>query len=160
MHIDPVHLLDYTRWANARVFEGMQQLPADLRNTPIREGWLPPLDLLIHMLAAERVWLSRWQGHSPDRLLTRDDLPTLDDLLIAWGSLDAEMRAFIDAVNDFDRIVTYHTTAGVEMSDPLWQLFLHLINHHTEHRSQVALFLAQHGIDTGNLDVIAYLREQ
>jgi uncharacterized damage-inducible protein DinB len=39
-----------------------------------------------------------------------------------------------------------------------WHLFVHVCNHGTEHRSQVALYLATHGIDLGNLDMTAYLR--
>ena len=64
MHADPFLLLDYTRWANARVIDGVRQLAPDQLNAPIRKGWLSPLEVLIHMLAAERVWLSRWQGDS------------------------------------------------------------------------------------------------
>lgn len=158
MQSDPILLLDYTRWANERVITGLRQLPAGQLTAPIREGWLSPLEVLRHMVAAERVWLSRLQGHSPDRLLTRDDLPTLDDVIAAGESLDAETRAFIRAVDDPARIVTYRTTKGVEHQQAIWELLLHLINHHTEHRSQLALVLAMHGIDVGNLDLIAYLR--
>lgn len=160
MQSDPILLLDYTRWANQRVIAGLRQLPAGQLTAPIREGWLSPLEVLRHMVAAERVWLSRWLGHSPDRLPTRDDLPGLEDVIAAGESLRAETLAFIRSDDNFDRIVTYRTTAGVEHRAPLWQLILHLINHHTEHRSQVALVLAMHGIDVGNLDLIAYLRER
>jgi uncharacterized damage-inducible protein DinB len=159
MQIDPFVLLDYTRWANARVSEGLRQLPDDLLNTPIREGWLSPFDVLVHMVAAERLWLSRWQGESPDHLMTRDDLPTLDALSAAWDALDTETRAFLRTVDDPNRIVTYRTTKGVEHKQAIWELVMHLINHHTEHRSQVGLFLATHGVDVGNLDLIAYLRD-
>ncbi|MBI5958419.1 MAG: damage-inducible protein DinB, partial [Chloroflexi bacterium] len=36
----------------------------------------------------------------------------------------------------------------------------HVFNHSTEHRSQVALYLAMNGIDLGNLDFTAYLRDK
>jgi uncharacterized damage-inducible protein DinB len=36
---------------------------------------------------------------------------------------------------------------------------MHVVNHGTEHRSQVALYLAIQGIDVNNLDLIYYLDE-
>ena len=159
MNIDPVLLLDYTIWANDRVINGARRLAPDILNAPIREGWLSPLGVLVHMLAADRLWLSRWQGVSPDRMLSQDDLPTLDAVVEAWGPLRDEMRAFLAAMGDPARVVTYHTTRGVEHQHVLWQLILHLFNHNTEHRAQAALALAMNGVDVGSLDLITVLRE-
>ncbi len=160
MNIDPQLLLDYTIWANDRVLEGARQLAPDVLATPIRAEWLSPHGVLAHMLAAERVWLSRWQGNSPDRLLSADDLPTLDAVAEAWGPLRDEMRAFLTALGDSGRVVEYRTTRGIPQQDILWQLILHVFNHHTEHRAQVALVLAMNGIDVGSLDFSTFLRER
>lgn len=160
MNIDPQLLLDYTICANDRVLEGARQLAPDVLATPIRAGWLSPHGVLAHMLAAERAWLSRWQGNSPDRLLSADDLPTLDAVAEAWGPLRDEMRAFLAALGDPGRVVEYRTTRGIPQQDVLWQLILHVFNHHTEHRAQVALVLAMNGIDVGSLDFSAFLRER
>lgn len=160
MNIDPQLLLDYTIWANDRVLEGARQLAPDVLATPIRAGWLSLHGVLAHMLAAERAWLSRWQGNSPDRLLSADDLPTLDAVAEAWGPLRDEMRAFLTALGDSGRVVEYRTTRGIPQQDILWQLILHVFNHHTEHRAQVALVLAMNGIDVGSLDFSTFLRER
>jgi uncharacterized damage-inducible protein DinB len=159
MNIDPQLLLDYTIWANDRVLDGARQLSPDALAAPIREGWLSPLGVLTHMLAAERAWLSRWKGASPDRLLSADDLPTLDAVAGAWGPLREEFRAFLREMGDPGRVVAYQTTRGIPQQAILWQMVLHVFNHNTEHRSQVALVLAQNGIDVGSLDFITFVRD-
>jgi uncharacterized damage-inducible protein DinB len=156
--ISPQFMLDYVRWANERVLDGARQLPPELLREPIREDFLSTLGLLVHMLAAERAWLSRWQGESPTRLLTIEDLPTLDDLITAWQKLDAEMRTFIAQVQDPAQVIAFRSTKGEPHQEIWWHLFMHVCNHSTEHRSQVALYLAMQGIDVGNLDMTAWLR--
>lgn len=158
MNIDPEVLLDYTIWANDRVLDGARQLAPDVLAAPIRAGWLSPHGVLVHMLAAEQVWLSRWQGDSPDRLLSAGDLPTLDAVVEAWAPLREAFRAFLQAMGDPDRAVSYQTTRGIPQQDVLWQMIVHVFNHNTEHRAQVALVLAQNGIDVGSLDFITFVR--
>ena len=156
--IDPLRLLDYTKWAHDRVIDGARQLSEAQLAAPIRPGFLSAFGLLVHIMGAERAWLSRWQGQSPWRLLTTDDIPSLEALVTAWEPLRAEMRASVQQVDDPGREVIYYRTNGEEKRDIWWHLFMHVINHGTEHRSQVALYLAMQGIDLGNLDLIEYLR--
>ncbi len=158
MQIDPILLLDYTIWANDRVINGARQLPSKVLSSPIRAGWISPLGVLAHMLAADQAWLARWRGGTPERLLTQNDLPNLDAILQAWYPIRENMRVFLAGIDDPNRVIVYRTTSGLEYRQPLWQLILHLFNHNTEHRAQVALVLAQNGIDVGGQDVIAFLR--
>jgi uncharacterized damage-inducible protein DinB len=158
IQINPLLLLDYMNWGHARTIDGARQLSAAQLATPIRPGFLSTLALLVHVMAAERLWLSRWQGASPKSLLSVRDIPSLDALVTAWEPLRAEMRAFVLGVDDPNQDVIYYRTNGEEKRNVWWHLFLHVVNHGTEHRSQVALYLAMHGIDVGNLDLIEYLR--
>lgn len=155
----PVLLMDYADWANDIVLAGLRQLDPNELHTPIRPGYLGPLAVLVHIMAAEHIWLSRWKGESPVRLFTANDLPSLDSLQGTWQTLRSEMRDFLTGVGNTDQVVIYRTTRGDEHRDPLWLLVLHVVNHGTEHRSQLALFLAARGIDLGNLDLISYLRK-
>ena len=79
-------------------------------------------------------------------------------MITAWGPLRDDIRAFIAALDDAGRDVVYHTTKGIEQRDVLWHLMLHVVNHGTEHRSQVTLCLVLHDIDMGNLALIHHLR--
>jgi uncharacterized damage-inducible protein DinB len=160
IQIDPLLLLDYMYWGHDRVIDGARQLDAAQLTAPIRPDFLSTLGLLVHVVAAERVWLSRWQGTSPRSLLSASDVSSLDALVAAWEPLRAEMRAFVLGVDDPNRDVIYYRTNGEEKRNVWWHLFAHVVNHGTEHRAQVALYLATHGIDVGNLDLIEFLRRR
>lgn len=159
MQIEPQLLLAFTNWANDRVLNGARQLNTDQLIAPIRPHFSSTLELLVHIMAAERTWLYRWKGESPHSLLGVEEVPTLDALQARWSPLRIEMLEFVTGITDPDYVVVYRTTKGVEFRSPLWPLFLHVINHGTEHRSQVALYLAMQDIDLGNLDLVYYLRE-
>jgi uncharacterized damage-inducible protein DinB len=156
--IDPLLMLDYMYWGHDRVIDGAQRLSETQLTAPIRPGFLSTLELLVHIMSAERTWLSRWQGHSPHAMLSPGDYPSIAALVTAWGPLRVEMRAFVASVDDPGREVAYHRTNGDEMRNIWWHMFMHAVNHGTEHRSQIALYLAIQGIDSGNLDLIEYLR--
>jgi uncharacterized damage-inducible protein DinB len=70
------------------------------------------------------------------------------------------MAGFLSRLSDTNQVITYRNTKGDEFQNVLWHLVAHVINHGTEHRSQVALFLAMQGIDVGELDFVKYVREQ
>ena len=160
MQVDPLTLFHYAYWADDLVMEGARQLTPDKLTAPLRPGFLSTLGVLVHNMAAERLWLARWKGDSPTSLLTVDDIPSLDALGQAWPPQRAEMLAYLANVGDASQVIVYRTTRGNEMRDVLWQLVLHVVNHHTEHRSQAALYLATQGIDVGGLDFTRYIRER
>jgi uncharacterized damage-inducible protein DinB len=159
MQVDPLTLFRYSHWADDLVLEGVRKLSPEQLTAPIRPGYLSTLGVLVHIMAAERAWLSRWKGDSPNRLLTVDDIPTLEALERAWTPQRAEVLAYLETVGDANQVIVYRTTRGEEMRDVLWQLVLHVVNHHTEHRAQAALYLATQGIDVGGLDFTRYIRE-
>lgn len=158
MDINPLLLLQFNNQANDRVIEGMRGLPPDVLLNPIRQDYLSPFGLMVHIMSTDRVWLSRWQGVYPPVLITPEDVPTLDALSGMWQPLRNELQEYVAGVEDDEQSITYRMTQGVEHTAPWWMLFLHLVNHNTEHRSQVALFLATRGVDVGNLDLIDFLR--
>lgn len=69
------------------------------------------------------------------------------------------MRTFVDGLSDEQvrsRTVDYRSTEGEPFSRLLWQTMAHLINHGTNHRSEVAAAATQLGHSPGDLDLIRY----
>ncbi len=57
----------------------------------------------------------------------------------AWQPITRDWRSFLQVVSDADcrRIVEYQNTRGEEFSLPLVDILQHVVNHATEHRSQI-----------------------
>jgi uncharacterized damage-inducible protein DinB len=65
------------------------------------------------------------------------------DLRAKWDALEAEQRAFVDALGEADlgRPVSYKNTSGQEFRVALGPLLQHVVNHATHHRSEAATMI-------------------
>jgi uncharacterized damage-inducible protein DinB len=160
-HIDLIW--EYNYWANRRILARAEQLtPAQLaEHAPYM--WDSILRTMAHVLGAEWIWRQRVQeGISPTAILDRDAFGTLAQLRQRWDEEDAAMRAYLGPLTDadLDRIVEYKNTAGDPFQRPLWQILAHMVNHGTQHRSEVALSLTNFGFSPGDMDIPVYLAQQ
>jgi uncharacterized damage-inducible protein DinB len=100
-----------------------------------------------------------WGVGRPDQLIGEEELPTFEALQEAWSREEAKMRAFLQRLSDpmLLRVVEYRSSlSGRRYAIPLWQMMAHLVNHGTQHRSEVALVLTHLGHSPGDLDLIVY----
>jgi uncharacterized damage-inducible protein DinB len=135
---------DYHRWANRRLFD----LATGLGDGVVRDlggHWSFPTlkGMFAHIYGADRIWLARWSGSSPDRLWGDADFASMADLRATWDGLEAEQRRFVDALGDADlgRPLRYRNTEGKEFTVALGALLLHVVNHATHHRSEAAAMI-------------------
>ena len=154
-------LFAYHRWANGHVLDataklGQGQLEKDLGNSfgSIR-------GTLAHVLGADWVWLSRWQGESP-AAFPDWDMATHDRLRDRWREVEGSQKAFLDGLEepDVDRLITYRLFSGKTFSNRLGEIFRHVVNHATYHRGQVVTMLRQLGVEPPHTDLILYYRER
>jgi uncharacterized damage-inducible protein DinB len=154
------YLLDYNIWADGIVLNAARRLSPDQLRASHHMGFGSAFDTLVHIMAAQRAWLSRCQGHSPTSLLDEGAPQDLAQLEAAWQIVHKDLDTFIAQLDDerLNSTVTYKTTRGEPYTNPLLFLILHVFNHSTEHRSQVAAMCNLAGYDTGPLDLIHYMR--
>ena len=137
-------LYDYHRWANRRLFDFAAGL-GDAVTRDMGPQWSFPTlkGMFAHVYGADNVWLTRWKGSSPGRLLGDGDFTTMADLRARWDALEAEQRAFVDALSEADlsRPVVYKNTGGTEFQVALGPLLQHVVNHATHHRSEAATMI-------------------
>jgi uncharacterized damage-inducible protein DinB len=135
---------DYHRWANRRLFDVAAGL-GDAVTRDMGPHWSFPTlkGMFAHIYGADDVWLTRWKGSSPGRLLGDADFPTVADLRARWDALEAEQRAFVDGLAEADlaRPVVYKNTSGQEFRVALGPLLQHVVNHATHHRSEAATMI-------------------
>lgn len=154
-------LYAYHARANQRIMAAAAGLTdADLSQAPIpAHGSLR--DTMVHTLSAEWVWLNRISGFSPGGMLSVEEFPSLLSIQLRWEAETTALRNLIDGLTEYDlsRSVTY-TRQGEEHATPLWQILVHLANHGTQHRSELAAMLTAIGRSPGELDMIRYFRNE
>ena len=154
-------LYNYNSWANARILDAVAKVPAE-RFTTASLGACNLRDTLEHILVTGSVWRLRWQGIVPESVEFPDDFPTLESVCACWREEDQQLDAFLATLSDadLDRPVTYQRDDGERITRTLWYLLLHVVNHGTQHRSELALLLTALGHSPGDLDLIVFVREQ
>lgn len=138
-------LYDYHRWANHRLFDIAVGLGAEAVTRDMGKHWSFPTlkGTFAHIHGADAIWLARWQGGAPTRLLGDADFASMTDLRSRWDALEAEQRAFVEALSETDltRALDYKNTGGAPFRVSLGALLHHVANHATHHRSEVATML-------------------
>jgi uncharacterized damage-inducible protein DinB len=117
---------------------------------------------IVHVLSADWIWRLRCQeGISPDQFIDENLFPTSESLRLRLIDEQSKMRKFLSTLNnsDLQSSIEYKTTKGAVYKNILWQLIMHLFNHGTHHRSEIAEILTRYGHSPGDIDFIIYLRD-
>ena len=148
----------YNYWANHRYIAVAEGLADEQLHRKQGHSWDSVHAVLVHMLSSEWVWLQRWNGSSPKAHLSVDDFPTLASVREHWSQLEAEMRAFIAAQTEesLQSVIPYSNFSGERFDVPLWQMLMHVANHETHHRGELAAMFALMNIPHPEEEVIQY----
>jgi len=152
-------LFEYNRWANARTLQPVSELTAEEFSRALGGSFRSVHETLAHIYAAEWIWLERWNGRSPRALPTVQDVPTLEALTEKWRTVEEECRAHVGSLTEdrMAQVVTYVNTKGETWSYPLAEILVHLVNHSTYHRGQVATMLRRLGKTPLSTDYLVFL---
>ena len=157
-------LYEYNRWATETLLEMAGRLTPTQLHTPGGAGPGSVRNTLVHLIAAQRSWLAWWDGSLPaDEAyrLTLDpaDFPDIAAVRASWEALEQATGEFLSGLSDQDAARVYDNTLpdGTDFRMLLWQMMLHVVNHGTQHRSEVAAMLTGFGQSPGNLDLLFHL---
>ena len=147
-------LFTYNEWAWRRVFPSLAALEAEEYFAERPFFWHSLHGLAVHGYSAEWTWLQRVRGDSPPRRPTAEDFASIDAVRAAWTPLWAEWQEFLGSLTPgaLAETVRSRNAQGVEYILPVDDVLRHVINHATEHRSQMTPTLAQLGHPTDPLD--------
>ena len=155
-------LFDYNHWANQRALEAAAQLSDEQFVKPLGSSFSSVRDTLVHICAAEWIWLERFHGNSPSTFRDDSAVQTLAALRELWRPQAERLLSFVDGVtqSDLDRDFEYKTLNFGVYKNPLWQSLQHLANHGTYHRGQIATLLRQLGAKPILTDLMHFYRER
>ena len=152
--------IDYTAWASARLVRAASELTSGELRHDFKTADKSVLGTLVHVFAADRIWLARIEGRPPGAFVTeadhqlsvlQNDWPALHDRWKKWAAGITEENAQSN--------ITYTDTSGKTWNQPLWELVLHVVNHGAHHRGQVSGFLRAMGRTPPPIDLAVYQRE-
>jgi uncharacterized damage-inducible protein DinB len=159
MNKEDIQLLyNYNKWANATVLKSVAPLNTEELTRKLGGSFPSIRETLVHIMAAEWIWLRRWKGVSPKALFDSAEFPDLDAIKGKWSEIEAEQMDFVKEVTDdsLKEIVAYVNTKNQPWKYPLGRLMQHLVNHSSYHRGQVANFLRQLGAQPAATDFLIY----
>lgn len=86
------------------------------------------------------------------------DIQTLGELRQRWAELESEQRRFLAALSEADlgRVVELKDTEGKMSRFPLGLLLLHIPNHATHHRSEIATMLTMVSGSPPDTGILSY----
>jgi uncharacterized damage-inducible protein DinB len=141
-------LYRFNAWANKRVI-------GTLVRQQVHDKQI--LTLLGHIVAAQFLWLHRIKGlPAPDVKLW--DEYTLDQLVEMAERAGTQWLEFVESTDDFDREMTYKNYVNEPYTNNVENIMIHLVNHSSYHRAQIAMLLRQKGFEPINTDFITYDR--
>ena len=161
MRIEEIkQLYSFDHWSNARLWLAVLDLSADQLNADISNGIGGIQTTMLHMVNGAWTWRMRWEGGMPAHALGTEDFPTLQLVRGRWQEEEGQRQRLLETLQDSDLDRELHyvrpSAPGQMATMRLWTSMLHVINHHTQHRSEIAMQLTRLGHSPGELGMTQY----
>jgi uncharacterized damage-inducible protein DinB len=138
----------YNEWASERVL-------ACLERQSVRDEKI--LSLMGHIVAAQFLWLHRIKGLPPPDVKLWGKY-NLSQLILLSDQACKRWLDFVNTNENFNRELSYTNYVGEPYVNNVETIMIHLVNHSTYHRAQIAILLRQNGLEPVNTDFITYDR--
>ena len=116
-------------------------------------------DQIIHLMDVDDVWFCELQGIEPSDPFTPAGFDDRETLRSHWDRIEQSMRAYLAGLRD-EILFTRPIHEPEDDKDLMvWQVLLHLVNHGTDHRTQLLRALNDLGVETASQDYIFYAYE-
>ena len=156
-------LVDYNYWARDRILSALDALTPEQFIVSMGSSFDSVRDTVAHICDAERIWIARLKGEEPRGKQPLDRLSDVSAARAEWAHLESEMREQLDEsrLEDLERTIRYRDLSGKDQAEPLWLILLHVINHGTYHRGQIATLLRKlNATPPQSMDLIVFYRER
>lgn len=149
--------LNFNYQANAQILQHVAALTsAQIESeTAISHGSV--LELFRHMADTEWSWRLNIDGGTDGKYLWDvEDISDLSKLEGFWIDECKRMLTYIDSLSEEALVETIELSPSFRV--PRWQIFLHIVNHSTHHRSELSQYLAQcgHPVADGEVEFIRF----
>jgi len=149
----------YNTAMNTRLYDASSRLSDEARREQRGAFWGSIHGTLNHLLWADQIWMSRFDGWEMPKVTQKDSASLFAD----FDTLKRERVAADAKISDWARRVDTDWLAndqtwfsgglGREVSQPRGTLMMHFFNHQTHHRGQAHAMITAAGEKTGDTDL-------
>ena len=144
----------YDEWANREVLTAIRDAGANPSSANQRS-----LQLMSHILAAERVWLERLKRRPQSvPVWPEPDLAQCEAQAAELGGLWLEFLDLITA-GDVSQSISYKNSKGEEWTSTIVDVLTHVVMHSAYHRGQIASHMRANGQTPAYTDFIHGVRQ-
>lgn len=115
---------------------------------------------VVHVMSAEWLWFSRLKNESPAGMFNPDDYADRAAVHERWLEVEAMVWNHVTGLTDADlmKAISYRNLVGTVYTSPQAHILANVVNHGTDHRSQILAMIDGMGGPTIGHDMIMYLR--
>jgi uncharacterized damage-inducible protein DinB len=142
-------------WANDKILTTAAGLTDDEFRRPANLDHTTAFDTVRHLVDVDWSWHEACIGHNVGDKYVWDFGHVLDDL----GSLhafcleeDARLRAYVESLDE--ATLNEPMVLSENFQPPRWLVLAHIVNHGSQHRSELARYLTECGHSPGDLDLL------
>ena len=145
----------YDEWANKEVLNAIRAAGGENQRPENHRS----LQLMSHVLAAERVWLDRLK-QQPQSVPVWPE-PDLAQCEALAAELGGQWLEFLDLITagDVSQSISYKNSMGEEWSSTIVDVLTHVIMHSAYHRGQIATHMRASGQTPAYTDFIHGVRQ-
>lgn len=156
--MDGDSLLTFVRfhaWANDRILSTAAGLSDEELHRAAVLDHGSAFDTLRHLVDVDWSWRELCIGHDVgqtyvwDHGFVLDDLPSIHAFCLEE---DARLRMYVESTGE--AALGEPLTIGDDFARPPWLIVAHVVNHGTQHRSELARYLTECGQSPGDLDLV------
>ena len=141
-------LYQYNAWSNDRVLRCLER--QEVSDEKI-------LSVMGHVVAAQFLWLYRIKALPPPDVKLWGQY-SISQLATMAADVGKQWLEFVEKTDNFNRELTYTNYVGEPYVNNVEMIMIHLVNHSSYHRGQIAMLLRQKGFEPINTDFITYDR--
>jgi uncharacterized damage-inducible protein DinB len=150
-----IEFIRYNQWANQQLLAACLTLSESQLTTGIPGTYGSIRDIFRHLLRAEADYINRITGASPPPSFKWEDGPGLAEMSAYAAQLGA---AFMDTVHRILPTRNVHEEENGKFIDyQARQLFMQVVNHGIEHRTNITTFLSSQDLPVPEIDNWGYM---
>ena len=164
MHVEHIRqMYSYSQWAFERVWNCVRTLGDDGFAQPLNYSIGSIRSHFLHVTGVEERWFARLNGTVVPPFPNQETFGSIEQVYAEWSRVTQANLSQLARWTDEDmmREIVYDIPhRGGIKRNPMWQILVHVVNHATDHRSQILAGLHTLGAPTVEQDMIFYFWEQ